>query len=109
MKTFTLVAFLFVLAGILAIVLFRRSLLAKAIGILLIMYPLGLWVLATTYVLYQKGYAHTISRHDDVVLLSSNPVYGKASIVLHTATGIFLLGAGTYFTIRRFREWRDAA
>ena len=109
-STFTLVVFLFVIVGVLAVVLFRRSLLAKALAIFLVTYPLGLWALITTFLLYQDGLAHIISRRNsDVVLLSSNPAYGKASILFHAALGIFLLGAGTYFGIRRFLEWRDAA
>ena len=106
---FLLVVAVFVSAGILSVLLFKRSLLAKAVGIFLISYPLGLWALSYTYTLYQHGMAPTISRHNTTVLLSSDPTYGKVSIVFHFCLGLFMLAAGTYFGIRRLREWRNAA
>lgn len=106
---FVLIVAVFVCGGILATLLFRRSLLAKAIGIFLITYPLGIWALLLTYSLYQQDMAPTISRHNTAVLLSSNPTYGKVSLVFHLALGLFMLCAGTYFGIRRLRDWHNAA
>jgi len=106
---FLLIVFLLILTGVLAVAIFKRSLLAKAIAIFLISFPVGTWALLSTYVLAQHGYAPTISRHNTVFLIASNSAYGKTSIFFHLALGLFVLGAGTYFGIRRLREWRNAA
>lgn len=86
---------------------FRRSLLAKALMIVLICYPLGVFALVLTHDLYNQGRAPAISRHNTSIALDRHPIYGNLSLVLHALAGGFLILGGTYFAVKRFREWRN--
>jgi hypothetical protein len=108
-KQFILVIASLLLASIVVGLMFRRSLLAKAIAIVLLCYPLGIYALVMTYDFYTRGRSPTISRHNTSVALVSYPTYGNFSLILHTLAGIFLIVGGTYFAAKYLRQWRSNA